>query len=210
MSFFCKNKVFFKNFTFYPRKHLTFGKYWNILQQNGNFWNKTDEGFIVISFCGIEQCRVDGAGRVRLPQKLADDFSRQCKGEVVLYGLPEGAVAIYPEEVYAEMRRRELSDLDSVGASFTARRSLRRFGAMAVQTTVSNQGRVTVPDVLRSYAGLAPGSTVRIIGVEIGVEIWAEDRFAAEMKDIHEQQQAERRAEIEKRKSNGGNIDEKE
>ena len=148
---------------------------------------------------------------MRLPQKFADDFIRTCQGEVVVYGLPEGAVAVYPEEIYREMRRRELADLDSVGASFTARRSLRRFGAMAAQTSVSRQGRITVPDVLRNYAGLLPGVNVRIIGVEIGVEIWAADRFDAEMKDIHEQQLAERRAEIDRRKnSEGGNAHEKE
>ncbi len=150
----------------------------------------------MLAFCGMESCRIDGAGRVRLPQRIVDDFLRRGQGSVVLFGLPEGAVAVYPEDVYEEMRRRELGDLDAVGASFTARRSLRRFGSMACPSEIRCQGRLTLPEILQKFAGLTPGKAARIIGVEIGVEIWAADRFEAEMADINQQQQAERQAEI--------------
>ena len=122
----------------------------------------------------------------------------------MLFGLPEGAVAVYPEDVYEEMRRRELGDLDAVGASFTARRSLRRFGSMACPSEIKCQGRLTLPEILQRHAGLEPGKSARIIGVEIGVEIWSAERFEAEMSDINQQQQAEKQAEISRTIRQGG------
>ena len=99
-----------------------------------------------------------------------------------MHGLPEGALALYPEEVYREMRARELGDLDAVGASFIARRSLRRFGALTRTDRLTPQGRVLIPEAFREYAGLVAGAEVCVVGVEIGLEIWSPERFAAEMK----------------------------
>ena len=47
----------------------------------------------MLEFCGEERCLVDGNGRIRLNQRHVDDFLRRCNGEVVMYVLPEGAVA---------------------------------------------------------------------------------------------------------------------
>ena len=150
----------------------------------------------MIAFCGIDNCKIDGAGRVRFAQRVVEDFLCRCQGEVVLFGLPEGAVAVYPQEVYREMRRREVGDLDAAGTSYLVRRNLRRFGAMAQPAVVSAQGRVTLPDFLQKHAGISAGSEVKIVGVEIGVEIWSGSRFDAEMRDIEQQNNAERLNEI--------------
>ncbi|MCQ2378608.1 MAG: hypothetical protein MJ016_05285 [Victivallaceae bacterium] len=150
----------------------------------------------MLPFCGMDVCRVDDAGRIRLTARTVEDFLRRCEGEVVLFGLPEGAVAVYPEEVYREMRRRELGDLDSVGTSFAARRSLRRFGSMASQASISRQGRLTLPEVLRRHAALAPGRQACVVGVEIGVEIWAKECFDAEMREIRDGEEIRRRKEL--------------
>ena len=98
----------------------------------------------MLAFCGQDRCLVDGNGRIRLTQRFVDDFLRRCNGEIVMHGLPEGAIALYPEEVYSEMRQREISALDTVGSSFLARRSLRRFGALTQPETISRQGRITL------------------------------------------------------------------
>lgn len=150
----------------------------------------------MISFCGVDNCKVDGAGRVRFAQRVVDDFLCRCQGEVVLFGLPEGAVAVYPQEVYREMRRREVGDLDAAGTSYLVRRNLRRFGAMAHPAVVSAQGRVTLPEFLQKHAGISAGCGVKIVGVEIGVEIWNTSRFDTEMQDIEQQNHAERQNEI--------------
>ena len=135
----------------------------------------------MLEFCGEDRCLVDGNGRVRLNQRLVEDFLRKCNGEVVMYVLPEGAVALYPEETYREMRAREISDTDNVGASFAARRSLRRFGSLTSPAVITRQGRVTLPERFRKMTGLQPGVEACVVGVEIGVEIWTSERFDAEM-----------------------------
>ena len=111
----------------------------------------------MLIFCGQEHCLIDSNGRLKLPQRFIDDFTLRCGGEVVMHGLPEGAVALYPEEVYREMREREVEAVDSSGSSFAARRSLRRFGALTCPDTITRQGRITLPAAFREHAGLEPG-----------------------------------------------------
>ncbi len=140
----------------------------------------------MLAFCGQERCLLDENGRVKLAQHFIDDFLSRCDGSLVIHGLPEGALAIYPEAVYAEMRRTELAQLDRVASSFAARRSMRRFGALTTTATITRQGRITLPPAFREYAELVPGKELCVIGVEIGVEIWNPHRYLAEMAEIRD------------------------
>ncbi len=157
----------------------------------------------LLAFCGQERCLIDGNGRIRLTPRFVEDFIRRCDGEVVMHALPERAIAIYPEEFYHEMRAREIGDVEVIGNSFAARRSLRRFGAMTVSEKISRQGRVTLPAAFRDYTGLGPGVEACIVGVEIGVEIWSAERFAAECAAIDEEMA--RREEIQRRELENSN-----
>ncbi len=127
---------------------------------------------------------MDGSGRVKLSRHWLEDFAAACDGEVVVHCLPEGAVALYPESVYAEMRRRELAEVERAAASLVARRSMRRFGALTAVERISPQGRVTISPAFREYAGLEPETEVCVIGAEIGVEIWNTERYRKEMATI--------------------------
>lgn len=149
----------------------------------------------MLEFCGEERCRIDANGRIRLTQRWVDDFLRKCNGEVVMYVLPEGAVALYPEETYREMRAREISDADNVGASFAARRSLRRYGSLTMSAVLTRQGRVTLPERFRKLTGLQPGVEACVVGVEIGVEIWTSEKFDAEMDEADLQLEKQRQLE---------------
>ena len=149
----------------------------------------------MLEFCGEERCRIDANGRIRLTQRWVDDFLRKCNGEVVMYVLPEGAVALYPEETYREMRAREISDTDNVGASFAARRSLRRYGSLTMSAVLTRQGRVTLPERFRKLTGLQPGVEACVVGVEIGVEIWTSEKFDAEMDEADIQIEKQRQLE---------------
>ena len=149
----------------------------------------------MLEFCGEERCRIDANGRLRLTQRWVDDFLRKCNGEVVMYVLPEGAVALYPEETYREMRAREISDADNVGASFAARRSLRRYGSLTMSAVLTRQGRVTLPERFRKLTGLQPGVEACVVGVEIGVEIWTSEKFDAEMDEADIQLEKQRQLE---------------
>ncbi|MBN1864152.1 MAG: hypothetical protein JW808_04565 [Victivallales bacterium] len=108
----------------------------------------------------------------------------KCNGEVVLHCLPEGALAIYPEDIYLEMRRAESRPAEKAGSSMVFRRTLRRFGSLSSAEKVSQQGRVTIPVGYRNMLGLNPGSEVVVVGAEIGVEIWNASRWDEELKRI--------------------------
>ena len=149
----------------------------------------------MLEFCGEDRCLVDGNGRIRLSQRFVDDFLRKCNGEVVMYVLPEGAVALYPEETYREMRSREIADTDNVGTSFAVRRSLRRFGSLTTPAVITRQGRVTLPERFRQMTGLLPGAEACVVGVEIGVELWLAERFDAEMAETGVQLEKQRELE---------------
>lgn len=139
---------------------------------------------------------MDGNGRIKLAQHFIDDFQLKCGGELVMHGLPEQAIALYPEDVYLAMRRQELESVDRVASSFVARRSMRRFGALTRPELLTRQGRVTIPATFRDYAELTPGTEVYVIGVEIGVEIWNAARYLAEMAAIQEHWQEKSRREV--------------
>ncbi len=147
-------------------------------------------------FCGQDKCLMDNDGRVRLNSRHVEAFFSASSGEIFIHGLPEGALAVYPSGTYHEIRKRELSDVGKLSESIISRRSLRRFGALTLPGKVTNQGRISIPEEFREYAGLTPGEPVMIIGAEIGVEIWNIHRFEEEMNAINLYWHQKDRAEI--------------
>jgi MraZ protein len=135
----------------------------------------------MLSFCGQDRCSIDANSRIKFSPKVISDFAEKCGGHVVLHCLPEGAVAVYPEEIYLEMRRQETMPAAKASSSVVFRRDMRRFGALSSSEIISNQGRVTLPQGFREYAGLELGTEVLVVGVEIGVEIWDMTRWSAEL-----------------------------
>lgn len=139
----------------------------------------------MLAFCGQDRILIDANSRIKLPPRLIEDFLSDGNGDVVFYSLPEGALAIYPERVYAEMRRRDADDIRKAGMSMLKRRDLRRFGAWSSSGKITPQGRLTLPAEFRTPALLEPGTEAIIIGVEIGVEIWNLKRWQQEIDVIN-------------------------
>lgn len=133
----------------------------------------------MIPFCGFDKCLLDANSRIKLSPRVLSDFERS-GSDIVLHCLPEGALAVYPEEVFLEIRGSEDHSARRAGESFVARRTMRRFGSLSMNIIISPQGRLTLPEHYRDYAALKPGSEVVVVGVEIGVEIWARDRWEEE------------------------------
>ena len=138
----------------------------------------------MLAFCGQDKVLVDANGRVKLPVHFVNDFLADGKGDVVFYCLPEGALAIYPEAVYSEMRRRDAEAIRQAGMSMLKRRDLRRFGAWSASAQITPQGRLTLPQEFRQPTLLDAGCEAIVIGVEIGVEIWNLKRWQDELKLI--------------------------
>ena len=140
----------------------------------------------MLSFCGTDYSSIDSNGRVRLSPKVLEDFKAQGK-DVVLLCLPEGAVAVYPEETYQKIRaERAVTDGRAAG-TFLGRQMLRRSGAWSQSQQISAQGRITLPQAFREFAGFGSGSQkFAIVGVEIGIELWTVSRWEEEQKRMME------------------------
>ena len=151
----------------------------------------------MLSFCGEEKCTVDANGRLKLPQQFIDSFFQQDKsGEIVLHCLDEGALALYPMATFKEMRCRELQQQDRIANSLLMRRNLRRFGALSCSSVISAQGRITVPESYRDRCALTNSSSVIVVGIEIGVEIWNVERWKRELEAISSYEKLRAEAEI--------------
>ncbi len=133
----------------------------------------------MIPFCGFDRCQVDANGRIKLSPRVLADF-KASGSDPVLHCLPEGAIAVYPEEAFLAMRGNDGHSAERAGESFVVRRTMRRFGAMSRSEAISPQGRLTLPAYFREYAGLTGKSQAVVVGVEIGVEIWSQDRWEQE------------------------------
>lgn len=146
----------------------------------------------MVRFCGQDSCLIDANGRVKLSPRFLADFAA-VGGNPVLRSLPEGALGVYPEAVWQQMRQSEANAAMQAGASAAYRRQLRLFGALSEVQAISNQGRLTIPSHLRERLGLVPGAEVMVVGTEIGIEIWAASRWQAELEslDQHEKQKVD-------------------
>lgn len=129
---------------------------------------------------------IDGNGRVKLPIRMLKDFQSFEKKEVVVHCLPENALAVYPMDVWHQMRMEEPRPAVRAADSLAYRRRLRRFGAFTQMERLSNQGRLTIPVLFRDSLRLQPGSRAVIVGAEIGVEIWGERLWQEELAEIKE------------------------
>ena len=150
----------------------------------------------MLTFCGIDYCSMDSNGRVKLSPKNLEDFTSK-GADIVLYCLPEGAVAVYPEETYLKIRQeREMTENRAAG-SFLGRQMLRRSGAWAQSQRITAQGRITIPQAFREHAGFGAGSQkMVIVGVEIGVELWTVERWEAERRRMEEHDNLKREQEM--------------
>ncbi|RZS82927.1 MraZ protein [Motilibacter rhizosphaerae] len=121
-------------------------------------------------FLGTHTPRLDEKGRLFLPAKFRDGFA---EGLVMTTG-QEGCITVWPVARFAEvadaMSRQVFTDRDS-------RVVQRLFLANASSEVPDRQGRVTVPQALRDYAGL--DRDVVVVGMAKRVEIWDAGRWAA-------------------------------
>lgn len=114
-------------------------------------------------FLGTHHLRLDDKGRLILPAKFRDELNN---GLVLTRG-QERCLTLFSsrefESVHEQMRSAPMTSKD-------ARDYLRVFLSGASAENPDKQGRVTVPQVLRQYAGL--DRDVAVIGMGNRAEIW--------------------------------------
>ncbi len=119
-------------------------------------------------FLGTHTPRLDDKGRIFLPAKFRDELS---EGLVVTRG-QERCLNVWPSAEFRTYTQNLDKDRD---ASKADRAFMRMLFAGASAETADKQGRVTLPPLLREYAGLSRDCIV--IGAFDHVEIWDADSW---------------------------------
>ncbi len=114
-------------------------------------------------FIGEYQHNLDGKGRIQVPAKLRAQLG---KGAVVTRGL-DNCLFLYPKGAWNTLADK-LSKLPISNASTRAFGRLMLAGAMEVD--IDTQGRMLIPDYLRTFANLK--KNVVVAGLYSRLEIW--------------------------------------
>lgn len=119
-------------------------------------------------FMGEYQHSIDNKGRLIVPAKFREELGETF---VVTKGL-DSCLFVYP---YSEWKIFEdkLNSLPITNSN--ARKFVRFFLAGAVECNVDKQGRILIPNNLRTYSGLDRDAI--LIGVTNRVEIWSKDNW---------------------------------
>ena len=119
-------------------------------------------------FLGEHRHALDDKGRVIFPSRMRDELGAQ----VVLQKGIENCVLVFPPEEW----EREVEKVNALPTTKPeARRYRRFFFSQAQAERVDTQGRLTIPQAFREYAGLS--KDVVIAGVGPRVEIWDASRW---------------------------------
>ena len=128
-------------------------------------------------FLGTHFPKVDEKGRFFLPAKFRDELGA---GLIIAKG-QERCLTIYAPD---EFQRQAQAAMSGPSTLKGIRDFQRMFAAGASEETPDKQGRVTIPPVLRNYAGL--DKKIAVIGAFNRVEIW--DRASwEEYEALHEE-----------------------
>jgi MraZ protein len=134
-------------------------------------------------FLGSYEYSMDERGRVPIPPRFRDSF---LSGIILTEGRPDRCVRAFPPSNFEEQARQYTAE------PITRRegRVLRRqFFSNSYQAEIDRQGRVLIPQQLRSYANLS--GQVVVVGVGEGIEIWSASDFQEVLRS--EQEEYERR-----------------
>lgn len=117
---------------------------------------------------------LDAKSRVAIPSK----FRTECGEKIILTKGLDSCLFAYPIRIWERMAEKlggfPLGDARSRGF-------VRMLLSGAADTDIDKQGRVVIPEYLRSYAGIQ--KTVIMTGVFDRVEIWDEKRWNAYKQD---------------------------
>lgn len=121
-------------------------------------------------FLGTHNPRLDDKGRLFLPAKFRDELA----GGVVLTRGQERCLFVFPRAAFSA----KAEELQSASLTSKAARDYgRMFFSSASDEVPDKQGRITVPPLLRQYAGLERDCVV--IGANTRLEIWDAAAWAA-------------------------------
>lgn len=126
---------------------------------------------------GEFQHNIDTKGRLIVPAKFREDLGENF---VVTRGL-DGCLFGYPMSQWQKLEEK-LNEMPL--AKKEARTFVRFFYSAATEVVIDKQGRINIPQSLRSHAGIEKGCV--IVGVSDRIEIWDEGRWQAFSEEAEE------------------------
>lgn len=120
-------------------------------------------------FFGEFEHAVDVKGRVILPAKFREPF----EGGGYLTKVLDGCLAVYTPEEF-ELVAKEMQEKARRGP--TQRNVVRSFAAGTTEVVPDRQGRIAIPQHLRTFAGL--NDRVTVTGQINRLEIWDAEKWA--------------------------------
>lgn len=136
-------------------------------------------------FLGTHTPKLDEKGRFFLPAKFRD----QLGSEVVISKGQERCLAIYPVEEFQRQARQAMS---GPSTRKDIRDFQRAFASGASEESPDKQGRLTIPPVLRAYAGL--DTSIAVVGAFNRIEVWdleAWEAYSTEQDEVFARMDAE-------------------
>lgn len=129
-------------------------------------------------FLGEHYHSLDTKGRLIFPVRLREELGAQ----VVLQKGIERCLYVYPPQEW-ERRVADVTSLPTTDPN--ARRYARFFFSQASSESLDKQGRLTIPQPFRDYAGL--DREVVIVGAGARVEIWDREAWEDQRSEVEDQ-----------------------
>ncbi len=115
-----------------------------------------------------------------MPTRYRDALLEQCSGQLmVTIDIDDNCLQLYPMPKWLEIEQ-TLNSLPSFNKA--ARRAQRLLVGHANELEMDNAGRISIPQVLRSYAEL--DKKVMLIGQGHRFEIWSEDNWNRKLNEM--------------------------
>jgi MraZ protein len=133
-------------------------------------------------YYGEAQTVLDDKGRITISRKFRETMS--VLGHVLWYMTRgyDGSIFIFPKEEWDKIRSQASSHASLDAHAIDVRRMM--FGSVA-EVQPDRQGRMSVPNHLRDFAGL--DKDVALVGVGEHLELWSLDRWRAYQASKEEQ-----------------------
>ncbi len=123
-------------------------------------------------FYGEYEHTLDVKGRVIIPAKFREIFKEHYTEKFFVTRGLDQCLFVFTEDVW-KSQERKFRDMPFTKGE--ARRFNRLFFSGAAEVICDKQGRVLIPDYLKSFAAIE--QDVMIIGVSDRIEIWSKDKW---------------------------------
>ncbi len=126
-------------------------------------------------FRGVNYLSLDDKGRLSVPSKYRDEIDALCNGQLITTVDRDKCLLIYP---LPEWQRIEQALMSRPNIDPEVRMMQRVLVGHATECELSPQGRISIPDALRRFAGL--DKHVALVGQGKKFELWDEERWNAQ------------------------------